>query len=154
MRAIRILIIAGLLCALAACGTTVNGAQGGTPGNGAGMGGSGSTPRASPPDGEVRVTEADAGRTVHLDVGQRLRATLGGHGQFWHRPASPGPSLRRAAAGGGYPSSRPATAVFVAIREGEASVTSITDHPCLHAKPPCKIAQRVWSVRIVVAAAH
>jgi len=56
-----------------------------------------------------------------------------------------------AEASGGYPSTRPAIAVFVAVRSGTASVTSITDHPCLHADPPCMMAQRVWSLRVLVA---
>ncbi len=99
------------------------------------------------------MTEADSGRTVHLHIGQRVRVVLGGRGEQWHRPASSGPSLRLAAASGGYPSSRPAHAVFIAVRAGTASVTSITDHPCLHAQPPCMIAQRAWSIRVLVAGA-
>ena len=141
------MIIVGVLAALAGCGSVVNDAQGGTQGNGVTMGGPSSTPG---PSEEVTVTEADSGRTVHLHIGQRLRVVLGGRGEQWHRPASPGPSLRLAAASGGYPSSRPADAVFIAVRAGTASVTSITDHPCLHAQPPCMIAQRVWSVRVLV----
>ena len=141
------MILVGVLAALAGCGSVVNGAQGGTQGNGVTMGSPSSTPG---PSGEVTVTEADSGRTVHLHIGQRLRVVLGGRGEQWHRPASPGPFLRLAAASGGYPSSRPADAVFIAVRAGTASVTSITDHPCLHAKPPCMIAQRVWSVRVLV----
>jgi hypothetical protein len=156
MRAARIMIIVGLLGAIAGCGATVNGAQGGAQGNGAGvtMSGSPSTPRTNAQNGEVMVTEADSGRTVHLDIGQRLRVRLGGHGDLWRRPTSPGPSLRLTAADGGYPSSRPANAVFVAVHAGTASVTSMTDHPCLHAQPPCKIVQRVWSVHVLVAAKH
>jgi len=145
-------MIVGLLGALAGCGVAVNGAPGGTQGNGTGVtvGGSPSAPRANVPHGEVTVTVADSGRTVHLDIGQRLRVVLGGRGEMWHRPASPGPHLRRAAASGGYPSDRPADAVFIAAQAGTATVTSITDHPCLHAQPPCKIVQRVWSVRVQV----
>jgi hypothetical protein len=56
-----------------------------------------------------------------------------------------------AEASGGYPSDRTATAVFVAARDGKASISSITDHPCLHAQPPCMIAQHVWAVHVVVA---
>ena len=97
------------------------------------------------------MTEADSGRTVHLHIGQRLRVVLGDRGEQWHRPASTGPSLRLATVTGGYPSGRPADAVFLAARAGTASVTSMTDHPCLHAQPPCMIAQRVWSVRVLVA---
>jgi hypothetical protein len=147
------MIIVGVMAALAGCGSTANGAQGEAQGNGAGvtMGGSPSTPGASALDGEVTVTGADNGRTVHLHIGQRLRVVLGGRDEQWHRPASPGPVLRLAAASGGYPGSRPANAVFIAVGAGTASVTSMTDHPCLHAQPPCMIAQRVWSVRVMVA---
>lgn len=115
------------------------------------MGGRSTTPGTSAPNGEVTVTEADSGRTVHLRTGQRLRVVLSGRGEQWHRPASPEPFLRMAEASGGYPSTRPAIAVFVAVRSGTASVTSITDHPCLHADPPCMMAQRVWSLRVLVA---
>ncbi len=96
------------------------------------------------------MTEPDNGRTVHLHIGQRLRVVLGGRGEQWHIPASRGPSLRLAAASGGYPSGHTATAVFLAVQAGTALVTSMTDYPCLHSQPPCMIAQRVWSVRVVV----
>jgi len=132
-----------VLAGLAACGSVANGAQG----NGVRMGGPSATPV---PSGEVTVTEADSGRTVHLHIGQRLRVVLGGHGQQWHLPASPGSSLRLAAASGGYPSNRPADAVFIAVRAGTASITSVTDDPCLHAQPPCMIPQRAWSVHVIV----
>ncbi|HUZ54576.1 MAG TPA: hypothetical protein VMU94_18880 [Streptosporangiaceae bacterium] len=71
------------------------------------------------------MTEADSGRTIHLHIGQRLRVVLGGRGEQWHRPASPGPSLHLAAASGGYPSSRPADAVFIAARAGTASLVPL-----------------------------
>jgi hypothetical protein len=143
-----------VLAALAGCGTAANGAQGGIQGNGTGvtMGGRSTTPDASGPNGEVTVTEVDSGRTVHLRIGQRLRVVLAGSEWVrWHRPTSTESSLRVAEASGGYPGTSPAVAVFVAIRSGAASVSSITDHPCLHATPPCMIAQRVWSLRVLVA---
>jgi hypothetical protein len=115
------------------------------------MGGPHSTSGPSPPGGEVTVTEADSGWTVQLHIGQRLRVVLGGRGEEWRRPSSPGPALRLASSSGGYPSGRPAKAVFLAVGAGTAMVTSVTDHRCLHTQPPCKIAQRVWSVRVLVA---
>src|SRR5258706_15018949 len=135
------MIIVGLLGALAGCGAVVNGAQGGTQGNGAGvtMGGSPSTSRPSAQNGEVTVTEADSGKTVHLHIGQRLRVVLGGQGELWHRPTSPGPSLRGATADGGYPSSRPASAVFVAVQAGTPPVTFLN-----HPPSPCPPAP--WQV--------
>jgi hypothetical protein len=152
VRPVRITITVGVLAALAGCGSIVNGTHAETPGNEASatMGGSPPAPGSSATDGEVTVTEADSGKTVHLHIGQRLRVVLGGHGEQWHRPASPGPFLRLAAASGGYPSSRPANAVFLAVQTGTASVTSLTDHPCLHTQPPCMIAQRVWGVRVLI----
>ncbi len=143
------MIIAGALAAFAGCGSVVNGAPGGTPGNEATVTMSGSPA----PDGEVTVTVADSGRTVTLHIGQRLRVVLGGRGEQWHRPASTRPFLRLTAASGGYPGNRPADAVFLAVRAGIALVTSMTDHPCLHAQPPCMIAQRAWSVRVLVTGA-
>jgi hypothetical protein len=115
--------------------------------------GGGSTPGTSAPNGEITVTEADSGKTVHLRIGQGLRVVLVGHGMQWHRATSAEPTLRVAEASGGYPSAGPAVVIFVAVRSGTASVSSITDHPCLHASPPCKMAQRVWSLRVVVAKA-
>jgi hypothetical protein len=152
--AVAALAALAALAPLAGCGTAVNGAHGGSQGSGTGvtMGG-GSTPGTSAPNGEITVTEADSGKTVHLRIGQRLRVMLVGHGMQWHRATSPEPTLRVAEASGGYPSAGPAVVVFVAVRSGTASVSSITDHPCLHASPPCKIAQRIWSLRVVVAGA-
>lgn len=152
VRAARITITVAALAALAGCGSTVNGAHPGTQGKEASvtMGGPPQAPARPAPDGEVTVTEADSGKTVHLHIGQRLRVVLGGRGERWHRPASPGPPLRLATASGGYPSARPASAVFLAVLAGTTSVTSMTDHPCLHAQPPCMIAQRAWSVRVLV----
>lgn len=147
------MITVAALAVLAGCGSAVNGAQGGIQGNGTDvtMSGRSATPGASAHNGEITVTEADSGRTVRLRIGQRLRVILGGHGEQWHRPASPGPSLRVAKTAGGYPGTLPAVTVFAAVRPGTASVTAMTDHPCLHAQPPCMMAQRVWSLRVVVA---
>jgi hypothetical protein len=150
--AVRMMIAVAALAALAGCGSAVNSGHEGSQGNGAGMttGGGSTKPGTSAPSSEVTVTEADSGKAVHLRIGQRLRVVLGGHGIQWHRPATPEPTLRLADTSGGYPSASPAVAVFIAVRSGSASVTSITDHPCLHANPPCKIAQRVWSIRVLV----
>jgi hypothetical protein len=115
------------------------------------VGGPSPTQDPSAPSRTVTVTEADNGGTVHLYIGQRLRVVLGDRGQQWHQPASSGQLLRLDTASGGYPTGHPAEAVFLAIRAGTASVTSLTDHPCLHAQPPCKIAQIAWSLHVLVA---
>jgi hypothetical protein len=142
-----------LLAAIAGCGPVVSGAHAGTPGNEVTMTTGGPSPAQDPsaPNGTVTVTEADNGETVHLHIGQRLRVVLGDRGQQWHRPASSGQSLRLDTASGGYPTGHPADAVFLAIQAGTASVTSLTDHPCLHAQPPCKIAQIAWNIHVLVA---
>jgi hypothetical protein len=73
----------------------------------------------------------------------------------WDKPLAAGPeasALRRISASGGYPSSAPARAIFLAVRPGTALLRSITDAPCLHAKPQCEIAQQVWQVTVIVKA--
>jgi len=116
------------------------------------VGGSSATRDPSASGGLVTVTEADNGAAVRLRVGQRLHVVLGGRGEQWRRPASSGKAMRLTAASGGYPTGRSADAVFLAVRAGTASVSSITDYPCLHAQPPCKVAQRIWSIRVTVRA--
>lgn len=146
------MITVASLAALAGCGSAASGAHGRAPGNEVtvSMGHSSGTPDFSAPDGPVVVTEADDGRTVQLRVGQRLRVVLGGRGEQWDRPASSGPAVRLTAVSGGYPTGHPADAVFLAVRAGTASVSSITDYACLHAEPACKIAQRVWAISATV----
>ena len=150
--AVRMMIAVAALAALAGCGSAVNGGHGGSQGNGTGMttGGGSTKPGTSAPNGEVTVTEAYSCKAVHLRIGQRLRVA-GWPGDAVARPATPEPTLRLADTSGGYPGASPAVAVFIAVRSGTAAVTSVTDHPCLHASPPCKIAQRVWSIRVLVA---
>lgn len=97
------------------------------------------------------MTVADNGATVRLGVGQRLHVVLSVRGeQQWDRPASSGPAVHLVAATGGYPTRQPADAVFLAVRAGRASVSSVTDYACLHTRPACKIAQRVWAIRVIV----
>lgn len=150
MHGSRVTIIVGLLAVLAGCGSAAGSRNGSTPGNEVKVSVSSSSPASPSPRGSVTVTEADQGATIQLHTGQRLRVVLGDHGQQWVTPASDGPAVHRTAASGGYPSGKPADAVFLAVRAGRASVSSMTDYPCLHARPPCKIPQRVWTVRVVV----
>ncbi len=133
-----------LAAALASCGSRPAGTHPGGPAV------TPPTPAASASPAAVTVTEAASGRVVRLRVGQRLRVVLGAGGGQWNLPVSTGRALRRVVATGGYPSTRPADAFFLAVAAGRASVRSVTDYRCLHSKPVCAIAQRVWSIRVVV----
>lgn len=92
-----------------------------------------------------------------LARGQLIIVALGGPGlPTWDQPLAAGPRaglLRRVSAGGGYPSSAPARARFLAIRTGTTLIESITDAPCLHRKPSCAIAQQVWQISVIITAA-
>jgi hypothetical protein len=160
-----------LIALLAAgCGT------GGEFGRPASSGGSGGTPAAqipsasaaSPPTpvpvapaGETpaatrtlispgTVTFADAGSTVRLSRGERLNVYLSNRYGTWDPPQANGKAIQRIEVSGGYPSRTSARATFLAVADGAATIVSRTDHPCLHAHPPCAIVQRIWLVHVVV----
>jgi len=61
----------------------------------------------------------------------------------WDRPQLIGSALQLVSAAGGYPSRDPMQALFRAVSPGTAIVSSLSDAPCLHARPRCMIAQRV-----------
>jgi hypothetical protein len=100
------------------------------------------------------LTEPDNGDTVILRLGKPVRVVLGKRiGFMWDQPVATGHrplALLRTSASGGYPTRLPARATFVAVRVGRAFLFSLTDAPCLHAKPRCMIAQRLWRVTIIV----
>lgn len=101
--------------------------------------------------GHVTLTEADNGVTVLLRFGQSITVVLGGHGStLWHQPLAAGGILRRTSASGGFPRSMPARASFRAVQTGTTAISSITDAACLHARPSCEIAQRLWTVTVIV----
>jgi hypothetical protein len=111
------------------------------------------TARPSPStgaSGRATLTAADNGTTVRIKVGQSVKVMLGSNGMLWDLPAATGNAVRRTSANGGYPTSRPASATFRAIRPGAAVLSSMTDAKCLHAQPRCAIAQRLWSVTVIV----
>src|SRR6266496_1536973 len=96
------------------------------------------------------LTVADNGATVRLRVGQSVVVALAGRGLVWDVPKASGDAVRRISASGGYPTSRPARAIFGAVRPGQSSLTSVTDAQCLHSRPGCEIPQRLWHVLIIV----
>ncbi len=102
----------------------------------------------------MAVTASDDGATVVVAPGQVITVTLQGQGMLiWNPPrlaeARPG-VLRLLSASGGYPSKTPARTTYSAIGLGTAEILSGTNARCLHAQPPCAIAQRVWRVTVVV----
>jgi hypothetical protein len=96
------------------------------------------------------LTVADDGRQVRLHVGQMVVVVLASGGPMWDVPKSSGMVLRRTTASGGYPTTRPARAAFLAVRGGTSAITSISDARCLHSVPRCAIPQRLWNFVIVV----
>jgi hypothetical protein len=96
------------------------------------------------------LTVADNGATVRMRIGQSVRVVLASGGMMWDAPKATGHAFHRTSVSGGYPTGRPAKATFRAVHAGRSSISSVTDAKCLHAKPPCTIAQRLWSVVVVV----
>ncbi|HEX6931702.1 MAG TPA: hypothetical protein VF162_06150 [Streptosporangiaceae bacterium] len=86
--------------------------------------------------------------------GQVINVILGAHGMLtWNPPRVAGSVpgvLRQLSAGGGYPAKGPARASYRAVAAGRVEILSGTNARCLHATPPCAIAQRLWRVIIVV----
>ena len=91
----------------------------------------------------------DAGRTVTVRVGQRVVISL--QSGSWLLPETSAPDvLLRSATDGGYPTPRPATATFTAVRTGPAELTATSDLACAHTTPRCLVATRRWSVQVDV----
>ena len=100
--------------------------------------------------GSVRLTDNDSGRSVVVRLGDRITVVLGGNGQQWDQPSARGDAVRRTTAAGGYPTTLPARATFLAVSAGSAQLTATTDAACLHAQPRCMIPQRDWSVQVTI----
>ena len=146
-------VIACALTAVAACGAARSGASSGGPvphvSNAASQR---SRPPSQPGQTSHRrtLTVADNGAKVRLRRGRTIVVILASPAQMWHPPMASGLALRRTSSRGGYPVSQLAVASFVAVRPGLATLTSTTDARCLHAQPPCEIAQQLWAVTIIV----
>ena len=95
------------------------------------------------------VTQDDDGRTVRLPVGYRLRVRL--TTGTWDPPQSSDSAVVvRRSSSGGYPTDQAVDAIFDAVAAGGADVTAQSDAACFHTQPPCQMAQRQWSVHVVV----
>jgi hypothetical protein len=103
------------------------------------------------PAGNV-LTAADTGATVTLVTWQWLTVDLApGPGAYaWHRPRLTGSGLRLLSVTGGYPYHGPMRAVFLATGPGTAMLSSLSDMPCLHERPRCLIAQRLWTATVII----
>jgi hypothetical protein len=101
--------------------------------------------------GPAALTAADNGAVVRLHTGQQVTVRLTPQGFFsWHVPVAAGAAIKRLSASGGYPGQQPAQAAFLAVRPGEATLTTIDDTACLHARPACQPPQREWRVTVIV----
>jgi hypothetical protein len=150
---------AALALVLAGCGTaagTGNGASStGTIGPPAQRSLSAPSPSSAPATSAGNVlTAADTGARVTLVTGQRLTMDLApGPGAYaWHRPRLTGTGLRLLSVTGGYPYHGPMRAVFLATGPGTAALSSVSDMPCLHERPRCLVAQRLWTATVIIRA--
>jgi len=108
---------------------------------------SGSPSSTSSASADVRVTDADAGRTVTLLVGQTLAVSLPAS----YRPATAtGSGLSPLLSSGGFPTGQPFTALYRAVAPGSIDLSSQTDYACLHATPPCALPIALWVVHVQV----
>ena len=158
MTRLRMVAAAALVLVLAGCGTAA----------GIGSGASSSTGTIGPPTqrslsapspssapatsaGNV-LTAADTGARVTLVTSHRLTVDLApGPGAYaWHRPRLTGSGLRLLSVTGGYPYHGPMRAVFLATGPGTAVLSLVSDMPCLHERPRCLVAQRLWTATVII----
>jgi hypothetical protein len=160
MTRLTMLATAALALTLVGCGTTTGTVSGfssstGTVGPPAERSLSAPSSSSSPvsPAGNV-LTAADTGATVTLATDQRLTVDLApGPGAYaWHRPRLTGSGLRLLSVTGGYPYHGLMRAVFLATGPGRAMLSSLSDMPCLHERPRCLVAQRIWTATIIIQA--
>ena len=157
MSRLRMVAAAALVRVLAGCGTAAGIGSGaaskGTSGPPTQRSLSAPSPSSAPgtPAGNV-LTAADSGATVTLVSGQRLTVDLApGPGAYaWHRPRLTGSGLRLLSVTGGYSYHGPMRAVFLATGPGTAVLSSVSDVPCLHERPRCLVAQRLWTATVII----
>jgi hypothetical protein len=110
--------------------------------------GTSTTPALPPTYGSAHtLTASDSGATIRLSVGESISLSLPAE---YDPPISAGDALVRTATAGGYPTTQPLHTTFIAVRAGDADISSTTDYPCLYTTPPCMIVQRLWRVHVTV----
>jgi hypothetical protein len=113
-------------------------------------------PTPSPAPATLRPTatvtvlrDGDAGSTIHMRVGQRIRVQL--QQGTWDPPTS---SADRVVAPrsstGGYPTDQPVDALFEAVAPGTADLGAQSDAACFHTEPRCLMPTQLWQVHVVV----
>lgn len=119
-----------------------------------GSGSLATSPPTSPAGKVVDVGLAMNRGSVTLRRGQQLQVTLAAN---WTPPQAVADggvtatltSLRRESAQG-FPRPGRGAALFTAIRPGTTTVTASTDYRCLHTRPACLPAQRLFTLRVRV----
>jgi hypothetical protein len=110
------------------------------------------TPRPAPTLTREALTADDNGATVIVREGHQISVTLGGTaGVKWYRPgAGDGSLLRLVSAGGGYPSSTPMRATYLALAPGVSEITTTGDLPCHRPPTPCGAPNPMWRVEVII----
>jgi hypothetical protein len=96
---------------------------------------------------DVRVTDADSGRTVTLLVGQTLGVSLPATSRT---ATARGSGLSQVSSSGGFPTGQPFAALYRAVAPGSVDLSSQTDYACLHTTPPCALPIALWAVHVQV----
>ena len=158
MTRLRMVAAAALALVLAGCGTAAGTGSAASSSTGTigppaqrSLSAPSTSSAAVTPGGNV-LTAADTGARVTLVTGQRLTVDLApGPGAYaWHRPRLTGSGLRLLSVTGGYPSHGPMRAVYLATGPGTAVLSSVSDMPCLHERPRCLVAQRLWTATVLI----
>jgi hypothetical protein len=106
-----------------------------------------------PPTGggrTVTVTQAENMSTVSLHVGDTLVVSL--PSMFAPPTVTSSAALVSDQIVGGYPSDQPLVARYLAVAQGQADVSTISDSACNHQPTPCPSPQVRWMVHVTVTA--
>jgi hypothetical protein len=109
-------------------------------------------PGPSPTLTRTALTVSDNEATVLAHVGQQITVTLPPtNAGIWDRPqVSDLRLLRLTSVTGGYPSTSPLQAAYIAIGRGQVNVATQTDLACFHGHPACAPPVSGWRVRLMV----
>jgi hypothetical protein len=100
---------------------------------------------------DVVVTQADNGKTVSLQRGQRLRVSLSESGWDYSEPATDNATVLPRVDSHADPSTGAATGTFTGAAAGQAHVSSSKDAPCRKSTPPCMVPSYLFEVTVNVA---